>query len=488
VFFADTCALPASGVVTVRESPVGEAARYGSSSAPWYRLISAKTTALLLFVISIAACGGASTGPVAPRAVASAAAPSASGNDAPSSAAPVADVPCDDAPAPALAAETKPADSAHAGANADDADDGFEPPPPTGGDSSAEATQPIDALTDDELEAKLRVDASSLGSMSLGGIHSGTLLFGVQMPPGPEWVIQSPPRAWGTREMVLALTNSIDKVNAQFPGTPPLYIGDLGAKNGGFLPPHVSHQGGRDVDISYYLESGHRWYATANAQNLDRARTWALVRTLMIESDVEMILMDTSVQKILKQYATEIGEDKAWLDDVFQVGGKSARPIFFHVPGHASHIHVRFWAPASRELGRRAYAFLMKRHLIKPPTYFIEHVVKPGETLGAIAARYRLSVDALKRANHLTSNVIVRGRAYKIPRTGGIERASAKLIVPARRVPPPRAEALAPKLETSAPRPCAKAAASSHFAPAAPLAPAAPPAPRASLQQRTPVE
>ena len=433
----------------------------------------------------IGACatpGTTASRPTTPSAATSVDEPTASRSSESASAS--TELPCADV-ATSSADDTKPtSESARAGVSAEseDADDGFEPPPapPSGGDSSAAATASIDALSDAELEAKLRASSSSLGSMSLGGIHSGTLVHGVQMPLAPHWILQSPPRAWGTREMVDALTKSIEKVSAQFPNTPPLYIGDLGAKSGGFLPPHVSHQGGRDVDISYYLETGHRWYATANAQNLDRARTWALVRTLMIDSDVEMMLMDTSVQKILKQYATDIGEDKAWLDDVFQVGGKSARPIFFHVPGHASHIHVRFWAPASRELGRRAYGFLMAHHMIKPPTYFIEHTVKPGETLGAIAARYRVAVDVLKRANHLASNVIVRGRAYKIPRTGGIERPAAKLVVPARKVPPPIAVALARRSEPepSESRPCARAA-FPHGTPA-PLV--------ASPQQRTPVE
>jgi len=39
VFFADTGAIPSSGIVAVRE--------YGSSSAPRARLVSTKTTALL---------------------------------------------------------------------------------------------------------------------------------------------------------------------------------------------------------------------------------------------------------------------------------------------------------------------------------------------------------------------------------------------------------------------------------------------------------
>jgi len=50
VFFADTFAMPSSGVVAVRE--------YGSSSAPRPRSVSTKTTALLgLAVLGLAVLG-----------------------------------------------------------------------------------------------------------------------------------------------------------------------------------------------------------------------------------------------------------------------------------------------------------------------------------------------------------------------------------------------------------------------------------------------
>ncbi|MCW5831934.1 MAG: penicillin-insensitive murein endopeptidase [Labilithrix sp.] len=122
----------------------------------------------------------------------------------------------------------------------------------------------------------------------------------------------------------------MESVAARFPNTPKAFIGDISARRGGHQPPHVSHQSGRDVDVSYYLTEGHRWYATANASNLDRARTWHFVRTLIADSDVDLILVDLEVQRLLKAYALEIGEDPAWLDQIFQAGGKSSRPLIFH--------------------------------------------------------------------------------------------------------------------------------------------------------------
>src|SRR4029079_13109329 len=138
---------------------------------------------------------------------------------------------------------------------------------------------------------------------------------------------------------------------------------------------------GRDVDLGYYLTEGHRWYANASGTNLDRARTWHLIRTLLSDSDIELVLVDLRIQRVLKAYAREIGEDPTWLDDIFQAGGKSQRPTIMHANGHATHLHVRFYNPIAQELGRRAYRTLIARHVLSPPTLYVTHIVKPGETL-----------------------------------------------------------------------------------------------------------
>ena len=335
--------------------------------------------------------------------------------------------------------DTKPA----AAAGGDDAadgeqptlDDGFESPAETAAAPGTATAAPFSELTDAEISARLRADINALGPMSIGRAHGGVLVAGVRMPEGANWELVSPGLAWGTQETVDALSRAIDAVAARFPNTPKVFIGDLSARRGGHLPPHVSHQSGRDVDISYYLTEGHRWYATANGSNLDRARTWHFVRTLIAESDVDLILVDTQIQRILKAYALEIGEDPAWLDEIFQVGGKSRRPLIFHAKGHATHLHVRFYSPVAQELGRRAYSFLVGRRLIAPPTLYVTHTVKPGETLSHLALRYKVTSDAIKKANALTKDILRVNKPYKIPQTGGIA-APARVVVPPRRVPP----------------------------------------------------
>jgi penicillin-insensitive murein endopeptidase len=341
---------------------------------------------------------------------------------------------CDEDKAPTLADD---------GADPTTVDDGFEAEPQRAA-SEATAAMPFAELSDEQIAARLRTNIGALGPMSIGTAHSGVLVAGVRMPEGANWYLTSPGLAWGTKETVDALAHAIDAVAARFPDTPPLFIGDISAKHGGHLPPHVSHQAGRDADVGYYLTTdARRPYTTATAANLDRARTWHLLRTLIADSDVDLILVDTQIQRLLKAHALSIGEDPAWLDQIFQVGGKSSRPVIFHAKGHANHFHVRFYSPVARELGRRAYRFLLSRGLVKPPTRYITHTAKPGETLTHLARRYKVTVDAIKKANALSSDVLRANKAYKIPQTGGIPM-PARFIVPPRRVPPsPSPEAVA---------------------------------------------
>ncbi|OJY29525.1 MAG: hypothetical protein BGO98_47610 [Myxococcales bacterium 68-20] len=329
------------------------------------------------------------------------------------------------------------AGSADEGADAEPTtlDDGFELPEQAATPGGASGPAPFAELTDAEINARLRADIGALGPMSIGRAHGGVLVAGVRMPAGENWELMAPGRAWGTQETVDALSHAIDAVAARFPDTPKVFIGDVSGRYGGHFPPHVSHQSGRDVDISYYLTEGHRWYATANGSNLDRARTWHLIRTLIAESDVDLILVDTSLQRILKAHALEIGEDPAWLDQIFQVGGKSQRPLIFHAKGHASHLHVRFYSPRAQELGRRAYRLLLARRLVAAPTQYITHTVKRGETLSHLALRYKVTGEAIKKANALKKDVLRVNKPIKIPQTGGIA-VPARLVLPARRVPP----------------------------------------------------
>ena len=296
------------------------------------------------------------------------------------------------------------------------------------------------AISDQELRSKLGSDLDSLGSLSVGQPSAGLLFGGVRMPEGEHWTAISPGLDWGTEETVAYLQAAIDKVFTEHPGGHPLRIGHISAKHGGHLSPHKSHQAGRDVDISYFYKTpaDHIWYRRAQADNLDLERTWAFVRALVTETDVEYIFIDSSIQRLLKQYALSIGEDPDWLDSIIQYGSRSPRPIVRHAPGHDTHIHVRFFSPVAQELGRRAHPLLVELHKLPAPRQYIHHKVRKGQLLGSLAKRYGTTVEEIQRANGLRNTHIRAGKTYLIPKKGKVQvSVPARISIPARRLPPP---------------------------------------------------
>jgi penicillin-insensitive murein endopeptidase len=113
-------------------------------------------------------------------------------------------------------------------------------------------------------------------------------------------------------------------------------------------------------------------------------------------------------------------------------------PIIRHAPGHATHLHVRFYSPIAQETGRRAYSALLRHQLIHVGPSYAVHVAKKGETLATLAKRYGTTVMAIRRANSLKSNVIQAKKSYRIPERGKAPPSLARgpVAIPPRRVPP----------------------------------------------------
>jgi penicillin-insensitive murein endopeptidase len=302
--------------------------------------------------------------------------------------------------------------------------------------------QPIDARphplatrTTKEIDELVRSDLASLGPMSFGTPTRGALLNAIRVPENQRWELVHPTLAWGTEETINYLATAIDTVRAEFPNTPPIYVGNVSAQRGGKLRPHVSHQAGEDVDVGYYYNRPVEWYTRATAANLDRARTWSFIRALLSKTDVRYIFIDTRVQRLLREYAESIGEDPQWLEGVFR-GGPDGPAVIRHAAGHATHIHVRFYNPIAGETARLCYRSLVRYGKMLPSHYFIQHRVKKGDTLIGIAKRYRVTVDAIKKANGLRGNTIQANKAYKVPQTGPATPPGRDTQVPPRRRPP----------------------------------------------------
>ncbi len=336
--------------------------------------------------------------------------------------------------------ETTPADGPLGPAD-DESDEPQVAPAPAAEPAPPPPPHPLAGLSNEQLEQKLVNDPDSLGSVSLGRTNAGALFNGVQMQPGPYWNVVNPRQTWGTKETVEAIEHCIDRLNEEFPDTQPLYVGDISERHGGHIAPHISHQAGRDVNLGYYYSVPNQWYVRADGSNLDTPRTWAFVKILVTEADIEHIFMDRKIQKLLKDYALAQGEDPTWLDRLFGGPLTHERPLIMHEDGHDTHMHVRFYNRVAQESGRRLYRMMIAHHMIQPPTYYVHYKVKRGDNLGRIARRYHVEVKAIKRANGLRSSRIIAGRSYKIPQRGGVTAPKTAVVIPPRRLPPRQVQA-----------------------------------------------
>ncbi len=304
------------------------------------------------------------------------------------------------------------------------------------GTSGRETPASLLELSDGELAERVESDPSSIGSVSIGSPGSAVLFNSVNLVSGPRWEVAPGADSWGTSETMAAIDTAVDTVYQLFPDTPRVFIGDISSRSGGRLKRHQSHQGGRDVDFGFYYQAGKgTWFNPGTAANMDLPRNWALVRAFVVRTDVEVIFLDTRVQKLLYQYALSINEDKVWLDHVFQFSMGTRDAIIQHLPNHRTHYHVRFYNPVAQEMGRRAHPTLVQLKLMAAPVYTVAHVVRPGQTLGHLAARYGTSTRSIMQANGLTTTQLRAGRVYRIPVRTAAPPAQA-LAMPPRLLPP----------------------------------------------------
>jgi murein endopeptidase len=313
-------------------------------------------------------------------------------------------------------------------------------PAGTPGGAPVDAEPPAEPLATewappDTAEALLvtaQVDPKALGPLSIGTPDSGLLLNPVPFSPGLLWTVRNPSESWGTEETIAFIVTAIEAVEARYPGSPRLVIGDLSNPRGGRLNRHRSHQAGRDADIGFYFQRGEvESFLAPRRKDLDLPRTWALVRALVTETDVERIFVDRSLIAVLYQHALAEGEDRSWLNDIF--GRTGEKGIIQHERRHKDHLHVRFYNPQAQEHGRIVYPVLVETGAAPPP--MAKHRVRPGETLGSLAQRYGTSVNAIRAANGLRSSRLRAGRSYTIP----IRRTppdTGPVVVPPRRLPP----------------------------------------------------
>lgn len=287
-------------------------------------------------------------------------------------------------------------------------------------------------LDDVELARLWTEGRSALGSISLGQPDAGRLVNGVPFPEDSRWYVVDPPNTWATEETVKYLTAAISEVHRRFPDTPPIRINHISAQEGGYLSPHSTHQAGRDVDLGFYYPPNADRARVHRERTIDLPRTWALLRALATETDVELILLDRRIQKVLGDYARSIGEDREWLDTIFH----GPRSLVHHARRHRDHLHIRFYSPRAQELGRRVQPLLGQDE--KQPQ-LVRHRIRSGDSLGAISRKYGVSIAALRRVNGMKNDFLRAGRALVVPtRSSAFLRPTPvqELVLPPRRLPP----------------------------------------------------
>jgi hypothetical protein len=210
---------------------------------------------------------------------------------------------------------------------------------------------------DQELPSGTRVAVYRRGenpttSQSIDGPARGALTGAMPMPEGPGRILKHIPwKGWATVEAVAVMDAVLRSWDALETGQP-ILVGNMSSRKGGPLKPHQSHQSGRDIDLSYPQiidERDELNWREMSAANLDRELMWTLLELLNDTGAVEVVYVDTKLQKLLYDWAIQTGRVPRrdlgrWLEYPRKPGqAKYARVQ--HSRGHSDHMHVRFSCP-----------------------------------------------------------------------------------------------------------------------------------------------
>ena len=238
---------------------------------------------------------------------------------------------------------------------------------------------------------------------------NGFLVNGVRMKSNDLWITRRY-KNYATPETVNIIEAGVRALRKKFPKAPRLVIGDLSARFGGHLLPHVSHQSGQDADIGYFVKRQKqrkiKTLIKVKPRQLDVAKTWTFLYGMLKTNLVEAIFIDYHLQRRLYRYAKSQGVSMEELGRYFSYPVWKGK-VISHLKGHDDHMHVRFKAPQST-LAAKTY---MKRHgrrgMRPRPIYYR---VKSKDSLTKIARRQRVSWRRVLRWNRMTRS---QGRSLK---------------------------------------------------------------------------
>ena len=193
---------------------------------------------------------------------------------------------------------------------------------------------------------------------SIGTPSKGVLTASAELPKSTgslHW-LTSGERHFGLPRFVSAIERAADRVAKSREGAD-LTVGDLSAKTGGQLLPHLSHRTGRDADLLLYLTTlegapvktptwihigndGLGWDPDAKRfLRLDVEREWLLVKSLLEDDQarVQFMFVYKPVKALLIEWARARGEPADTIVRAMDVMIQPSPPA----QNHDDHIHVR---------------------------------------------------------------------------------------------------------------------------------------------------
>jgi penicillin-insensitive murein endopeptidase len=197
-------------------------------------------------------------------------------------------------------------------------------------------------------------EAIEADSQSIGHTEAGRLehAFALESRDG---LVALRTNRFGTRELVGLLERAADAMARESPGSV-LAVGELSSEHGGLLPPHGSHQSGRDADVGYFaLDAAGEPVPQAvlttfdvrgearrgeEVLRFDDARNWALFVALVddLAAEVQHILVASHLRARLLAY----GEASGASEDVRRRVELVTEPIRGS-EAHDDHFHVRIY-------------------------------------------------------------------------------------------------------------------------------------------------
>lgn len=194
-------------------------------------------------------------------------------------------------------------------------------------------------------------------ALSVGAPTSGSLERGIQLPASPQYERVHPALQYGSSHAVSHLQLAIAGFRQRYRYEGVLVVSDMSQEGGGKLPPHSSHQSGRDVDI--WLPALKGTYQRRHLAEDRKPRhaeinwyaAWALVESLLASGQVQYIFLDETLLPTLYQAAERLGAPPEQLAQLqWQPPGTDpllAQRARYHAPvrhadAHTGHIHVRF--------------------------------------------------------------------------------------------------------------------------------------------------